>query len=252
MKQIKAFLAEHETLPADRLNELENDSRAGVQSALKSWNLKREKQIKLLEQFDRMQQFERNARLKGASYIAGVDEVGRGPLAGPVVSAAVILPPDADLVGINDSKQLSLKDREYWAKKIKEQAVSIRYAVVSAEEIDRLNIYQATRVAMKQAVMELSPQPDHVLIDAMQIDVPVSQEKIIKGDAKSISIAAASIIAKVIRDNLMKDYDEKYPGYGFGNNAGYGTKEHLEGLKLLGPTPIHRKSFNPVSAYFKN
>lgn len=252
IKQIRELLMNTETISEDRLNELEDDTRAGVQNALKSWKLKKVKQAKLLDQFDMMQQYERRARAKGASFIAGVDEVGRGPLAGPVVSAAVILPSDADLVGINDSKQLSLKEREYWSLKIKEQAIAIRYSVVPSEEIDRLNIYEATRVSMKQSVMKLSPQPDHVLIDAMHIDIPYSQEKIIKGDAKSISIAAASIVAKVIRDNLMKDYDEQYPGYGFANNAGYGTKEHLEGLKSYGPTPIHRKSFKPVSSYFKN
>ncbi|PRY84191.1 RNase HII [Alkalibacterium olivapovliticus] len=252
VKQIREVLMAADTLERSLLKDLEQDQRAGVQSALKSWKLKKAKQAKLLEQFDVMQAYEKNARTKGKVMIAGVDEVGRGPLAGPVVSAAVILPEDAALVGINDSKQLSLKDREYWASKIKEQAIAIRYSIVSAEDIDRLNIYQATRLSMKQSVMNLSVQPDHVLIDAMHIDIPYSQEKIIKGDAKSISIAAASIIAKVIRDNLMKEYDELYPGYGFSKNAGYGTKEHLEGLKRLGPTPIHRKSFSPVSSYYIN
>lgn len=252
IKQIREQLMSDDVITDDFLSDLKQDKRAGVQQALKSWKLRKMKQEKLQDQFKMMQMYERRARIKGASYIAGVDEVGRGPLAGPVVSAAVILPENADLVGINDSKQLSMKDREYWTEKIKEQAVDIGYSIVSPEDIDQLNIYQATRVSMKQSVMQLSPQPDHVLIDAMQIDIPYAQEKIIKGDAKSISIAAASIIAKVIRDNLMKDYDEQYPGYGFGNNAGYGTKEHLEGLKALGPTPIHRRSFKPVSSYFNN
>lgn len=252
VKQIKDHLARNQTIPEDLIEALEMDKRSGVQSALKSWKLKKIKLEKLLDQYLMMQQYEINARNKGASLVAGVDEVGRGPLAGPVVSAAVILPSDADLVGINDSKQLSLKDRDFWALKIKEQALAINYSIVSSDEIDRLNIYQATRVSMKQSVMGLSLQPDHVLIDAMQIDIPYAQEKIIKGDAKSISIAAASIIAKVTRDQLMKEYDERYPGYGFSRNAGYGTKEHLEGLKALGPTPIHRKTFSPVSSYYKN
>ena len=143
-----------------------------------------------------------------------------------------------------------MKEREYWVSKISEQALAISYSVVPAEDIDRLNIYQATRVSMTRAVTDLSIRPDHLLIDAMQLDLPIAQEKIIKGDARSISIAAASIIAKVTRDELMSDYDTIYPGYGFGKNAGYGTKQHLEGLEKYGPTPIHRRSFKPVSTYF--
>lgn len=250
IKEIKDMLASSRTLSDEALTALEADERAGVKQAVSSWKRQAAKQAELLAQFETMQAFENRAYEQGASYIAGVDEVGRGPLAGPVVSAAVILPPSPDLIGINDSKQLSLKEREYWVSRIKEQALAISYSVVPAEDIDRLNIYQATRVSMTRAVTDLSIKPDHLLIDAMQLDLPIAQEKIVKGDARSISIAAASIIAKVTRDELMSDYDTIYPGYGFGKNAGYGTKQHLEGLEKYGPTPIHRRSFKPVSTYF--
>lgn len=250
IKEIKDMLASSRTLSDEALTALEADERAGVKQAVRSWKRQAAKQAELLTQFETMQAFENRAYEQGASYIAGVDEVGRGPLAGPVVSAAVILPPSPELIGINDSKQLSLKEREYWVSKIREQALAISYSVVPAEHIDRLNIYQATRVSMTRAVTDLSIRPDHLLIDAMQLDLPIAQEKIIKGDARSISIAAASIIAKVTRDELMSDYDTIYPGYGFGKNAGYGTKQHLEGLEKYGPTPIHRRSFKPVSTYF--
>lgn len=251
IKAIKEWLTGGQEITEAELADLKLDSRKGVQQAIKRYETQRKKQAFLEEQFVTMQEYERDARQKGYPFIAGVDEVGRGPLAGPVVSAAVILPETCDLVGINDSKQLSKTEREQWAKRICEQAVSISYSIISAQEIDRLNIYQATRLSMKEAVLGLSQQPDYLLVDAMTIDTSIPQLSIIKGDAKSISIAAASIMAKVKRDDLMSDYATRYPGFGFEHNAGYGTKEHLEGLKTLGATPIHRVSFNPVSAYLR-
>lgn len=246
IKEIKDKLTATADLPVDYIDQLRQDTRKGVQSALKQYDIRLRKQALLNENYNMMQSYERAYRKKGRQYIAGIDEVGRGPLAGPVVSAAVILPEEPDLVGINDSKQLSEAERNKWAEKIKEVALSISYSVVSPERIDSLNIYEATKVSMKEAVEGLSIQPDCLLIDAMRIDCPVTQEKIIKGDAKSISIAAASIIAKVTRDNIMKELAVTYPGYGFERNAGYGTKDHLQGLKDFGVTPIHRRSFRPV------
>lgn len=246
IKEIKNQLSKEETLSEEYLAHLRQDPRKGVQQALKSWDLKQAKKKALVEQFIRMQEYEKKARQNGYTTIAGIDEVGRGPLAGPVVSAAVILPETTQLIGLNDSKQLSLKERIYWAEQIKEQAVALAVSVVSASDIDRLNIYEATRVSMKTAVEDLEIKPDYLLIDAMTIDSPIPQERLIKGDTKSLSIAAASIIAKVTRDKLMEEYAVTYPHYGFERNAGYGTKDHLDGLKQFGATPIHRQSFRPV------
>ena len=246
IKEIRDFLNQETTLSEDVLERLKADPRKGVQTALRQFEKKQEKQALVYENYMKMQAYEQAFRKKGKQYIAGIDEVGRGPLAGPVVSAAVILPEEPDLAGINDSKQLSEAQRESWAEKIREVALAISCSVISPADIDALNIYQATRVSMKEAVAKLAIEPDCLLIDAMRIDSPVTQEKIIKGDAKSISIAAASIIAKVTRDNIMKELAQTYPGYGFERNAGYGTKDHLEGLKTYGVTPIHRKSFRPV------
>ncbi|WP_034303498.1 ribonuclease HII [Alkalibacterium sp. AK22] len=252
IKEIRQTLNSDQPVEATYINQLRSDERAGVKAALKSWEKQQAKAAYLREKFEEMQQYEHRARKQGASLIAGIDEVGRGPLAGPVVSAAVMLPEDIELIGINDSKQLSLKDRVKWFDVITEKALAVSVSVVSAEVIDQLNIYQATRLSMKEAIANLTYAPDHILVDAMHIDTSISQEKIIKGDAKSISIAAASIIAKVTRDRLMEDYDRQFPGYGFSRNVGYGTKEHLAGLEKYGPSPIHRFSFSPVSDFKKN
>ena len=177
-------------------------------------------------------------------YICGIDEVGRGPLAGPVVAGAVILPKDCDLLYLNDSKQLSAKKREELYPQIMEQAVAVGIGFVGPERIDEINILQATYEAMRQAIQNLSVKPDILLNDAVTIPgVEIRQVPIIKGDAKSISIAAASIVAKVTRDRLMVQYDELYPEYGFASNMGYGASKHIEALKQYGATPIHRKSF---------
>lgn len=178
------------------------------------------------------------------SYICGIDEVGRGPLAGPVVAAAVVLPKDCQILYLNDSKKVSPKRRDALFEEIQEKAIAIGIGMSSPARIDEINILQATYEAMRQAISELSVVPEVLLNDAVTIPgVGILQVPIIKGDAKSVSIAAASIIAKVTRDRLMEEYDEVLPGYDFASNKGYGTKAHIEGLKTLGKTPIHRESF---------
>jgi len=188
---------------------------------------------------------------EGYTYIAGVDEAGRGPLAGPVVAAAVILKKGAKLKYVNDSKQLSEKQREKALEEIKKHAVSISIAVSSVEEIDRINIYRATREAMHSAIDKLSIKPEFVLIDAMPMEMAIPSLSIIKGDTLSISIAAASIVAKTTRDQYMIEMDKLFPEYQFKKHKGYGTKEHLDLLKLYGPTPIHRKSYEPIKSMIK-
>ena len=183
---------------------------------------------------------------KYASYgcVCGIDEVGRGPLAGPVVAGAVILPADCRILYINDSKKLSEKKREALAEEIREKALAWAVGIVSREVIDEINILQATYEAMRQAIAQLTPAPDVLLNDAVTIPgIYIPQVPIIKGDAKSQSIAAASIIAKVTRDHMMVEYDELYPGYDFAANKGYGTAAHIAALKEKGPCPIHRRTF---------
>ncbi|QPD03390.1 MAG: ribonuclease HII [Candidatus Nitrospira kreftii] len=194
------------------------------------------------------QEFERVARLCGYRRIAGIDEAGRGPLAGPVVAAAVILPSRCRLLGINDSKQLPAKDREEAYTAILEQAVGVGVGSADVGEIDQLNILEATRLAMRRAVDQLAPPPpDYLLIDAVVLlGFKVPTKPIIKGDSLSVSIAAASIIAKVTRDRLMARYHEIFPEYGFLSHKGYGTAEHLERLARHGPCSIHRRTFAPV------
>ena len=206
---------------------------------------KAERQEKLKERLDVMLTHERRLWSSGRSHIAGVDEVGRGPLAGPVVAAAVILPQDFDVLGIDDSKKLSPKKREELFEVIKEKALAWSVGWVGPERIDEINILEATKEAMTQAVQGLSLQPDHVLIDGNFTvrALALPQTAIVKGDANSTSIAAASILAKVTRDRYMEEMDAVYPGHAFASNKGYGTKAHYDGLKAQGPTPIHRKTF---------
>ena len=206
---------------------------------------KAERQEKLKERLDVMLIHERRLWESGRSYIAGVDEVGRGPLAGPVVAAAVILPQDFDVLGIDDSKKLSPKKREELFEVIKERALAWSVGWVGPERIDEINILEATKEAMAQAVQGLSLQPDHVLIDGNFTvrALALPQTAIVKGDANSTSIAAASILAKVTRDRYMEEMALQYPGYAFESNKGYGTKAHYDGLKAQGPCPIHRKTF---------
>jgi ribonuclease HII len=191
--------------------------------------------------------FEKLARTQGATLIAGVDEVGRGALFGPVVAAAVILPADTRIRGLRDSKQVLEEDRVRLDAVVRSRAIAIAIEEVDAETIDRVNIYQASRLAMTAAVLRLLPQPDHLLIDAMRLDLPHAQTSIIYGDSLSISIAAASIVAKVWRDARMREMDAQYPGYGLASHKGYATPEHREALRNLGPSLLHRKSFAPVA-----
>ena len=194
-----------------------------------------------------MLEYENELYEKGITLIAGVDEVGRGPLIGPVVAAAVILPKGFYHPSIKDSKKLSEKKREELYKVITENALSIGVGTVSEEVIDEINIYEATKTAMKEAINSLTIPPEHVLIDAMKLDLKMPSTSIIKGDALSESIAAASIIAKVTRDHLLMKMDEEYPMYDLKNNKGYGTKKHLEALEKYGACKYHRKSYSPVT-----
>lgn len=224
------------------LSAYEPDERAGVQAEIaraKKRLLAYEKEI---ERTEALKRYERE--YAAYAHICGIDEVGRGPLAGPVVAGAVILPKDCDILYINDSKKLSEKKREELYDVIMEKAVSTGLGLVSPERIDEINILNATYEAMRQAIGELKQAPDLLLNDAVTIpQVTIKQVPIIKGDAKSISIAAASIIAKVTRDRLMVQYDTVYPEYGFASNKGYGAQAHLEALRKFGPTLIHRKTF---------
>ena len=195
--------------------------------------------------------YEKELRKNGIKLIAGVDEVGRGPLVGPVVTACVILPEEFNLEGLTDSKKLSEKKRNFFYDEIKRQAISIGIGIVSNEEIDKISIYEATKVAMKQAISNCDVKPEHVLIDAMKLDLDIPSTSIIKGDLLSISISAASVIAKVTRDRMMYELDEKYPMYNFKGNKGYPTKEHLEAIKKYGIIPEHRKSYGPVKEYLE-
>ena len=191
---------------------------------------------------------ERELRARGFHAIAGVDEVGRGSLFGPVVAAAVILSPDRPIRGLNDSKLLEAERREVLAERIRERAVAWAVAAVDAATIDSINIYQASRVAMRIAVNRLQVPPDFLLVDAVPIELPLPQRPLIKGDARCHAIAAASILAKTARDACIRVWDEVFPGYGLAAHKGYGTAEHCRALELLGPTPLHRLSFEPVRA----
>lgn len=190
--------------------------------------------------------FEQAARRQGYTRVAGVDEAGRGCLFGPVVAAAVILDPDRAIRGLNDSKQLTPEQRESLLMEIERRAAAFAVGEASAAEIDALNILQASRLAMKRAVESLDPPADYLLVDAVRVDVPLPQEALIKGDARSRAIAAASIVAKVHRDRLMREWDARYPGYGLARHKGYPTPEHRTALAALGATAEHRRSFLPV------
>jgi ribonuclease HII len=190
--------------------------------------------------------FEREARQRGWQRIAGLDEAGRGSLFGPVVAGAVILNPRRRIVGLDDSKKLSAERRGELAERIHEHALAWATAEIDAGRIDAWNIYQASRQAMSAAVSQLFPSPDYLLLDAMELDLPIEQKALIHGDARSVSIAAASILAKVERDRRMEEFDELYPQYGLAQNKGYGTPDHLEALRRHGPSPVHRFSYAPV------
>ncbi|RWZ60510.1 ribonuclease HII [Halobacillus fulvus] len=234
-----------ESLTTEEIETLKTDKRKGVQKLIHQYEAAQQKKEDLKNQYEDMKSFEYEAFRQGKSVIAGIDEAGRGPLAGPVVAGAVILPEDFYLEGLNDSKKLSLEKREQFYSIIQEGA-DWGAGIVSSEEIDQHNIYQATKLAMKRAVAALNQKPDHLLIDAMELDMETSQQSIVKGDQRSVSIAAASIIAKVTRDRYMAELHEAYPAYQFKSNQGYGTKEHLQALEEFGATAHHRRSFSPV------
>lgn len=200
-----------------------------------------------MEKFD-LYKYEKELYEKGINYIGGVDEVGRGPLVGPVVTACVVLPKDFVLVGLNDSKQLSEKKRDEYYKYIKEHAIACEIGIIGPEIIDEVNIYEATKLAMKQAIDKVNKKIklEHVLIDAMPLELNIPTTSIIKGDAKSISIAAASVIAKVTRDKMMYELDKIYPQYGFKSHKGYPTKKHIEAINKYGLIEGYRKTYGPV------
>lgn len=227
----------------DFIEEYISDGRPGVSKIISQAQKRMEKLRVERERIEKLKEFEYKY-WDTYPNIGGIDEVGRGPLAGPVVTACVILPRDCDILYINDSKKLSAKKREALYEEIMEKAVSVSIGVVSEQRIDEINILQATYEAMRQAIDESKVMPDILLNDAVTIpQVTIPQVPIIKGDAKSISIGAASIIAKVTRDRMMVEYDSIYPEYGFASNKGYGSAEHIEALKKYGPCPIHRRSF---------
>lgn len=230
-----------EELP-DLLIHYEQDHRAGVQTAVERGRKRLAAYEKEKARCEALKKYERE--YAAYAHICGIDEVGRGPLAGPVVAGAVILPKDCDILYINDSKKLSEKKREELYDVIMERAVAVGLGYSTPERIDEINILQATYEAMRHAIANLQVTPDILLNDAVTIpEVAVRQVPIIKGDAKSISIGAASIVAKVTRDRLMVQYDEVYPQYGFAANKGYGAQTHIDALKKYGPCPIHRRSF---------
>lgn len=245
-KKIGSIREELKATPDERLDgfiqKYMQDERAGVQALVAQAGKRLEKLKKEKERIENLKMYER--KYADYAYICGIDEVGRGPLAGPVVAGAVILPKDCQILYINDSKKLSEKKREQLYDIILDQAVAVGIGMAGPGRIDEINILQATYEAMREAIGKLSPQPDLLLNDAVTIpQVSIRQVPIIKGDAKSISIGAASIVAKVTRDRLMVEYDKIMPEYGFASNKGYGSAAHIEALKKYGPTPIHRQSF---------
>ena len=248
IKEIKEQLANIRQLDDPLLDELEQDSRSGVVQAVAKRKREIQKRLDEEERLEGMLAYEKECYARGIELIAGVDEVGRGPLAGPVVAAAVILPKGSKIPGLNDSKKIpKSKHKEIYEAVLKE-AIAIGIGVKDNQVIDQVNIYEATKLAMMEAIGQLDPQPQHLLIDAMKLDLSIPQTSIIKGDANSLSIAAASIVAKVTRDQMMATYDQEYPGYDFAQNAGYGTTKHLEGLEKQGVSPIHRRSFEPIKS----
>ena len=246
IKEIKERLATIDDLDHPLFEELILDGRAGVQAAISKRKRELQKQVDEDLRLEKMLAYEKELYTQGIQLIAGVDEVGRGPLAGPVVAAAVILPKGCKISGLNDSKKIPKSKHKEIYEAVLQNAIAIGIGVKDNHVIDQVNIYEATKLAMMEAIGQLDPQPQHLLIDAMKLDLPISQTSIIKGDANSLSIAAASIVAKVTRDQMMEEFDREYPGYDFAQNAGYGTSNHLAGLEQLGVTPIHRRSFEPV------
>ncbi|MEB1810068.1 MAG: ribonuclease HII [Bacillaceae bacterium] len=248
IKQIEHLLFQDKTeLSEELFTKITTDERKGVQKLVDRYEKQLQKEQELREMFLHMSTYEVDLRNKGVGWIAGVDEVGRGPLAGPVVCSAVILPKDFYLAGLTDSKKLSKEKRETFYHVILQEAVSVHTSIISAAMIDKVNIYEATKLGMTEAIEGLAVKPQHLLIDAMKLPMAIPQTSIIKGDATSISIAASSVVAKVTRDRYMEELGKTYPNYGFERHMGYGTKEHLLALERYGVIlDEHRMSFSPV------
>lgn len=226
------------------VEELKADKRKTVNQMAVKIEKAIEKKEEELQRLKAMQSFEKDARKSGYKFIAGIDEAGRGPLMGPVVASAVILPENCVIEGLDDSKKLSEEKREYLFDIIQDKAIAIGVGMSSHEEIDEINILQATKAAMKRAIEDMGQAADYLLIDAVELtDISTKQMSLIKGDSRSLSIAAASVIAKVTRDRLVSEYAKKYPGYGFEKHKGYGTSAHYDAIKRLGISPVHRQSF---------
>ena len=238
---------------------IENISCLSIKSCLErlknSNNISNKAIIKKLELYlDSLDnyRYEKELRSTGITLIGGVDEVGRGPLVGPVVAACCVLPENFNLDGLTDSKKLSESKREYFFEEIKKQAITYGIGIVDEKRIDEINIYQATKEAMIMAINQCNPKPEHVLTDAMKLDIDIPVTPIIKGDLKSITISAASVLAKVTRDRMMYELDKKYPMYDFKNNVGYPTKTHLEAIEKFGIIDEHRRSYGPVKDYLES
>ncbi|PFA23942.1 ribonuclease HII [Bacillus cereus] len=246
IQEAECLLQEITNEEDERFQMLTKDERKGVQKLILKWYKQKELAQKEKEKFLEMSKYEKALREKGLAYIAGIDEVGRGPLAGPVVTAAVVLPEDFYIPGLNDSKKLSEAKRERFYDEINAKAIAIGVGIISPQVIDEINIYQATKRAMLDAIANLSCTPEHLLIDAMKLPSPIPQTSIVKGDTKSISISAASIIAKVTRDRMMKELGKEHPEYGFEQHMGYGTKQHLQAIETYGVLEEHRKTFAPI------
>ncbi len=249
--EVRALLARRDADP-EAVAALAADPRKGVQTLLAAYMRRMERENAEIARVEAMYHYESELYKKGVRYIAGIDEVGRGPLAGPVTVAAVILPPHWFAAGLNDSKKVTPKHREELAQKIHEEAVAVSIVSLPPEEIDALNIYEATMMAMYEAVKRLPIRPEAVIVDAMPLHFQVPTRSLVHGDARSASVAAASIAAKVHRDHLMDEYDRTYPEYGFAQNKGYGTAEHIAAIESFGITPIHRKSFDPVRSMLED
>lgn len=247
ISEVKELLAGEPT--AEQLATLKDDERSGVQRLLASYYKRLEKEELERERFDKMLTFEKEYYAQGMQYVAGVDEAGRGPLAGPLVIAAVILPQDVFISGLNDSKQISAVKRDKLYDEIIAKAVAIEVNIVSVSNIDKYNIYSATQRGMAEVLEHLPVRPQVALIDAMPVQVKdMETVPIVHGDALSVSIAAASIIAKVTRDRIMERLDEKFPAYGFANNKGYGSGAHMQAIAEFGATRWHRRSYEPVKS----
>jgi len=244
----RLYLDECHDLPSGGLTALKEDPRAGARAIAERIERRNHKAQAEGRRLSRLCAFELPLWERGITLVGGCDEVGMAPLAGPVIAAAVILRPGSRIKGVNDSKQLTPEEREALDPEIRAEAVAVGIGRAEVAEIDSFNIYRAGLMALKRAVLALSPQPQHLLIDARKLDgLAMPQQPIIKGDAKSITIGAASIVAKVHRDRLMAQLDADYPGYGFADHKGYPTPEHLDALERLGACPLHRRSFAPVA-----